>query len=274
MNGMVDQTGRYDKRAQGYVRWWAPILAPAAHDLLAGLAPSLVGDEAILDIGTGTAQLALGALEQWLAATVIGVDPSAGMCAVADAVADQRLSGDNRARFRTVVASAEALPFPDHSFDAALSSFVFHLVPSRTRAFAEARRVLRPGGIFAWVTWLVDEHLFLPSATFDAVLDDVGIGARQKRDRSGDVPSVDCAADEMRRAGFGDVEAHLGWTAHRFTIDGYIGFLTDYDEEARFGGLSPRLRNLVIETMRARLSDASTEQMTMRFPIVFASGRR
>jgi ubiquinone/menaquinone biosynthesis C-methylase UbiE len=41
---------------------------------------------------------------------------------------------------------AEDLPFQDHSFDAAFATLVFCSVESPVRAFAELRRVVRPGG--------------------------------------------------------------------------------------------------------------------------------
>ena len=57
---------------------------------------------------------------------------------------------DARPRLRAHTALADALPFDDGSFDAAMSSFVLQLVPSRARALREIRRVLRPGG--TWPT--------------------------------------------------------------------------------------------------------------------------
>ena len=69
------------------------------------------------------------------------------------------------------------MPFADGGFDAALSSFVFQLVPRRARALREARRVLRPGGLLAYVTWLEDDRVFAPDVIFDDVLDELGIGA-------------------------------------------------------------------------------------------------
>jgi SAM-dependent methyltransferase len=41
---------------------------------------------------------------------------------------------------------AQALPFPDHRFDAALCTWVLCSIPDRRRALAEVARVLRPGG--------------------------------------------------------------------------------------------------------------------------------
>ena len=63
------------------------------------------------------------------------------------------LAPEAAARFETVVAYADELPDEPGRFDAAMSSFVLQLVPSRAAALREIRRVLRPGATFAWVTW-------------------------------------------------------------------------------------------------------------------------
>ncbi|OGO58591.1 MAG: hypothetical protein A2Z32_07725 [Chloroflexi bacterium RBG_16_69_14] len=271
---MTDQGERYDRMAAGYARWWAPVLAPAVTELLDDLEARIDDLARLVDIGTGTGQLALGALARWPHISVVGVDASAGMCAVADAEADRLLDGVSRTRFRTEVAVADALPFADAGFDAALSSFVFQLVPRRARALREARRVLRPGGILSYVTWLEDDRVFLPDVTFDDALDDIGIGARQPDGRSGDLPSVERAIAELRRAGFAAVSARGGWLEHRFTVDGYIAFLAEFDEETLFAGLEPDVRERLVAMLGARLARLSPDQMTMRFPIVFATGRR
>ncbi len=271
---MTEQAERYDRIALGYAQWWAPVLAPAVARLLDDIAPHAEGAGTVIDIGTGTGQLALAALGRWPGPSVVGIDPSSGMCAVADAEADRVLAPPERTRFRSVVAFADALPFDDGTFDLAASSFVLQLVPRRARALREIRRVLRPGGLLGYVTWVEDDRVFLPDVTFDDVLDEVGVEPRPADGRSGDLPSVDRAAGELRRAGFAEVTARGGWVEHRFSVDGYIAFLTEFDEDTLFDEFDRELRERVVATLRERLGRLTPEQMTMRFPIVFATGRR
>lgn len=56
------------------------------------------------------------------------------------------------------VADAEALPFPDGSFDTVVSTLVLCTVPGPERAVAEIRRVLRPDG-----RYLLLDHVRSPS---------------------------------------------------------------------------------------------------------------
>ena len=50
-------------------------------------------------------------------------------------------------------ADAVQLPFPDESFDAVVCQFGVMFFPDKPKAFAEARRVLRPGGTFLFNVW-------------------------------------------------------------------------------------------------------------------------
>lgn len=260
--------------AEGYARWWAPVLAPAVGRLLDRAAPLLAaGAVRVLDIGTGTGQLAFGALDRWPQVSVVGVDASTEMRAMADSLAERTLGATGK-RFRTEVAVADALPFTDGTFDLALSSFVFQLVPNRARALREARRVIRPGGVLAYVSWLQDDRAFTPDLIFDEVLESLGIGGREADGRSGDLPSVERAARELRRAGFAGVAAEPDVLEHRFSVDGYLAFLSEFDEESLFDELDPGVRDRLLATMRERLSALPPADLTIQFPIVFASGRR
>jgi demethylmenaquinone methyltransferase/2-methoxy-6-polyprenyl-1,4-benzoquinol methylase len=100
----------------------------------AGLRPGMQ----VVDVACGTGPVARACLEI-LRGTggVIGVDPSAGMLAVAQ----QRVRG---AEFRT--GHAEALPVPDASADFLTMGYALRHVAELENAFREFRRVLRPGG--------------------------------------------------------------------------------------------------------------------------------
>ena len=272
---MTEQAERYDRIAEGYAQWWAPVLAPTVASLLDRVDTLAAnGPARVIDIGTGTGQLALGALARWPEISIVGVDASAGMREMADANAERQLDGQARSRYSSAVAFADRLPFEDATFELALSSFVFQLVPNRAKALREARRVLRPGGTLAYVSWLQDNRVFEPDMVFDDVLDDLGIGAREGDGRSGDLPSVERAAGELRRAGFSGARAEAGLLEHSFTVDGYVAFLSEFDEDTLFAELDPELRARLLAELRRRLSRLSLDQMTLRFPIVFASGRR
>jgi SAM-dependent methyltransferase len=56
------------------------------------------------------------------------------------------------------LADAMRLPFADASFDAAICQFAAMFFPGKAQAFAEARRVLKPGGLLLFSVWDRIEH--------------------------------------------------------------------------------------------------------------------
>jgi ubiquinone/menaquinone biosynthesis C-methylase UbiE len=100
--------------------------------------------EKILDLGCGTGVLCrriADRLDPVLGGEAVGIDAAGKMIQVAR----KKRSGPG-CRFE--VMAAESLDFPDQSFDAVVSSLFFHHIDLdlKRRAFAEAFRVLRPGG--------------------------------------------------------------------------------------------------------------------------------
>ena len=58
-------------------------------------------------------------------------------------------------------ADAMQLPFPDQSFDLVICQFGTMFFPDKARAFAEARRVLQPGGHYLFSVWdHIDQNEF------------------------------------------------------------------------------------------------------------------
>ncbi len=275
MRRMTDQGERYDRIADGYARWWAPVLAPAVNALLELVpADQLIPDARVIDVGTGTGQLAIAALARWPSVMVDGIDASAGMCAAADAEADRRLPATLRDRFRSTVAAADRLPFDDAAFDLGFSSFVLQLVPSRHRALREIGRVIRPGGTFASVTWVAGRVVFAPDDAFDDALEAVGEEPRWSDGRSGDFETAESALHEYRRAGFSRVSIEPGVVEHRFGVEDYLAFMAEFDEETLISELDDEIRGRFLADLRARLTALTPEQLTLRLPIVYAIGRR
>jgi len=63
-------------------------------------------------------------------------------------------------------ADAMRLPFKDASFDAVVCQFGVMFFPDKATAFAEARRVLRPGGVFIFSAWdRIEENEFADTVT-------------------------------------------------------------------------------------------------------------
>lgn len=228
----------------------------------------------MLDVGVGTGNLALPALRRWPAVRVTAIDASSEMIRAVEDAAARGLAAEERARFDTAVAPAAELPFDDAGFDLAISSFVLQLVPNRARALREIRRVLRPGGTLAYVTWLRDQRSFAPDRVFDALLDEFGFEDAPPDGRCGDVPSVPTAVGELRRAGFRDVAAERAMLEHPFTVESYISFLVEFDEESLFDEMSRSERRRFLANLREDLMRLRPDDLVFRAPIVYASGRR
>lgn len=82
------------------------------------------------------------------------------------AMLDQAASVGMRRAVEWRQADAMRLPFPDGSFDAVACQFGVMFFPDKPKAFAEARRVLRPGGVFIFSVWdRITENEFADAVT-------------------------------------------------------------------------------------------------------------
>jgi SAM-dependent methyltransferase len=100
----------------------------------------IAGAQRVLDVGTGEGQIARLAARDG-ASLVVGVDPT-----LAQLTAARTRGGD----VGYVRGGADALPFPDASFDAVVVCLVFEHIPDHEPAIAELARVLEPGGRFVF----------------------------------------------------------------------------------------------------------------------------
>jgi SAM-dependent methyltransferase len=131
----------WSSRAAGYDVHFAPVTRQAMGPLLDALAGEWRGLR-FLDICSGTGHLAGRAAARGAEAT--GVDFAAPMVEVAR-------RNYPEAAFRQ--GDAERLPLAEAAFDAAACAFGLLHLAEPDAALAEAFRVLRPGGRFAYATW-------------------------------------------------------------------------------------------------------------------------
>lgn len=101
------------------------------------------GSARVLDLATGTGDLAILVARSHPSVQVEGLDPSERMLDVAAAkVRDAGLAG----RVALVTGDAQSLPYPDDTFDGVTIAFGIRNVPDRARGLREMRRVTKPGG--------------------------------------------------------------------------------------------------------------------------------
>ena len=97
--------------------------------------------KSVLDVACGTGVLACAAADRvGPSGAVVGLDPSEEMLAVA------RRKDDT---IEWLMGHAEAIPFPDESFEAVLSQFGLMFFENKATSLREMMRVLRPGGHLA-----------------------------------------------------------------------------------------------------------------------------
>jgi ubiquinone/menaquinone biosynthesis C-methylase UbiE len=173
-----------------------------------------------LDAGCGTGAFSDLIVRRFAPASLVCIDP-------APAQIDFARKQFPKLDFR--VGDAMAMPLADGEFDVVVSALVIHFIPDRAKAFAEMKRVARPGGIIAGYLW---ER----TATTDfAPYAPMFRGVQQISGEAMRSPLVPEATPEgmqasLRAAGFGDIavtriEASQGfkdfddfWETNTFTF--------------------------------------------------------
>ena len=106
------------------------------------LVASMPDEGRVLDLATGTADVALSIAERHPGVHVTGLDPSNGMLAGGQRKVGERGLG---ARVALVEGDAQELPFPDDHFRGVTMAFGIRNVPDRARALREMVRVTASG---------------------------------------------------------------------------------------------------------------------------------
>lgn len=141
----------WDDAAAGWKKWW-PVQEQALQrvsDRLVEMANIQPGHR-VLDIGTGIGEPAITAgLRVGSAGHVVAIDQSSQMLAIA--VERARDLGLQNLEF--LVMDAEALDFPEGSFDSILCRFSLMFLPDLAATLAKIRQMLVHGGRFAASVW-------------------------------------------------------------------------------------------------------------------------
>jgi SAM-dependent methyltransferase len=174
----------YDRFMGRYSRTLAPQLADFA---------GVKRGRRVLDVGSGPGALTTELVARLGDEAVTAVDPSAPFVEALK----ERLPG-----IESQQASAEALPFGDAAFDAALAQLVVHFMADPVAGLREMARVTRPGGVVAACVW---DHAGerSPIATFWRAARELDPGARDESDLAG---AREGALEQLLRdAGLDDV---------------------------------------------------------------------
>ena len=113
--------------------------------------PSQVAGRDVIELGCGTAYVG-----SWLArrgARVVGIDNSPRQLETA-----RRLQSQHSVDFPLILGNAESVPYPDASFDLAISEYGASIWADPYRWIPEAARLLRPGGE---LTFLVNGTIWI-----------------------------------------------------------------------------------------------------------------
>lgn len=144
----------------------------------------LAAGDRLLDVASGSGASALLAARE-VDCEVVGVEYAEPAVVAARSAAEAEGLGQ---RVTFLRADAEALPLPPDSVDAILCECSLCLFPDKSRALAEMRRVLRPGGRIVISDVVVDsDHL--------------------PKELAGPMATIACVGSALSRDGY---EAHLG----------------------------------------------------------------
>ena len=99
--------------------------------------------ETVLDIATGTGDLAIQIAEAANAKKIVGLDLSEGMLKVGR---KKIMSKNLQTKIEMIQGDSEALPFDDNSFDVTAIAFGIRNIPDKVKALSEMKRVIVDNG--------------------------------------------------------------------------------------------------------------------------------
>ena len=162
----------------------------------------IAAGEQVLDVATGTGNVALAAAK--LGAKVTGLDLTPQLLVEA-----RRRAAEEELEVEWLEGDAEALPFEDGSFDRVTSCFGVIFAPRQQLAAAELVRVARPGatiGVTAWTPEGVNGKMFQT------------VGSYMPPPPAGAIPPVMWGDEDHVRSLFADSDAVLSFERRSVTF--------------------------------------------------------
>lgn len=139
---MTDKNARFwDRAARKYAA--SPISDLAGYErTLERTRHLLKPTDAVFEFGCGTGTTALNLAPS--VARYVATDFAPGMIAIAR----EKAEAQSVRNVEFAVATPNAAPYPEASFDVVLGFNILHLIPARTEALAGVHRLLKPNGLF------------------------------------------------------------------------------------------------------------------------------
>ncbi len=158
----------------------------------------------ILDIGTGTGNVALALVERYISTDIYACDIAHGMSVYASRKFERFATKGSKElpNLYILTADAEFLPYPSDYFDLVVSSLTYQWVPDLRSAFFEVRRVLKRGGWFFFT--------MLGQGTLKELRDSYLSSWEEAGDDNGAKPlhefvNIDDIEEMLKGIGFGDM---------------------------------------------------------------------
>jgi ubiquinone/menaquinone biosynthesis C-methylase UbiE len=212
----------------------------------------------VLDVGCGTGSLIQSILDRTQRTQIVGIDP-------AQAFIDYSRTrfSDERATFDC--GSALKLPYPDASFDHALSLLVFQFLPEPGTAASEMRRVTRTGGTVAACTWDRTGQEFSDVFWEECVRMDPSAEVKAQRPKV--CNQVGQLSELWRATGFQGVEEITLEMRTDFTCfdDFWLPYTKGVGPQGMYvASLSPERREFLRDTLRKRLVGDRDRPISLR----------
>ena len=192
----------FDVPADAYLRFMGRWSEPLAGEFLESADVPVTGQ--VLDVGCGPGVLTAVLVDRYGAPAVAAIDPSPSFVAAT-------LAHFPGMDVRQGV--AEALPYADDAFDAALAQLVVHFMSDPVAGFHDMGRVTRPGGVVAACVW---DHAGggSPLSLFWSAARDIDPGAPSEAELPGTKDGQ--LAAYAREAGLHDIASSALTVSQRF----------------------------------------------------------